>query len=518
VREDKITALSIPHLARSPLELWFAVPHKLTLSGRRIEESPNRGAIIAMPQLYLPDLIYSRGAFRAGEGLLVGDDGVIHQVGPNIEARNADIVRMPGKALLPGLVNAHSHSFQRLIRGVAEHAGPNGDDFWAWRNTMYHAASLLEPGGVFDVSRMAFLEMVLSGITTVGEFHYVHAQPNGRPYDDPNLLAKCILDAAQSVGIRICLLRVAYSRAGYKLPPNPGQRRFYESCDEYLKNAERLKAEIQNMPSTVSMGVAPHSIRAVPLQDMIRIVGWAEACGLPIHMHAAEQTAEIAACEREYGVPPIRLLEQRGLLSSSMTIVHAIHTASDEVQALARAGVKICSCPTTERNLGDGIIDADEAIERGIVCCFGSDSQATINLLEDARELDYHLRLKRQRRVLLDGINGEEMSSRLFRYATAGGAESLKLNAGELETGRPADCFSIDLQDVSIAGVSPEELLSMVVFSLERTAIRDVIINGRRVIRDGVHDSTHEIVSRYQELARRVTVTPVQSYTLATMQ
>ena len=456
-----------------------------------------------MPTLYLPDLLYTEGAFRSGLGLLVGDDGSILQIGSDLAAEGLTTVKMPGKAILPGLVNGHSHSFQRLIRGVAEHCGPNGDDFWAWRNTMYRAASQLEPDEVFDVARMAFLEMALSGITAVGEFHYVHRRQDGTPYEDPNLLAKRIIDAANSVGLRICLLRVAYARAGYELPPNLGQQRFYESCEEYLESVDRLADDLHGGDSTVSMGVAPHSIRAVTLEDLKRIAAWAEERHVPIHMHIAEQVAEIAACEREYGLSPIRLLAQNGLLSGRLTLVHAIHTSADEVAAMAAANVTICSCPTTERNLGDGIIDAEKAIQQGIPFSFGSDSQATINLLEDARELDYHLRLKRQRRVLLDGIEGEDMAARLFRYATVGGARSLHMNTGLLELGRPADFFSVDLQDVSIAGVVPEELLPMIVFSLERTAVRDVVMNGRAVVTDGRHALADEIVSRYREVARR---------------
>ncbi len=457
-----------------------------------------------MATLYLPDLLYTGGVFLSGIGMLVDDDGLILRIDSGIPAKEHNVVPLPGKALLPGLVNGHSHSFQRLIRGVAEHGGPDGDDFWAWRNKMYSAAQKLDPQDLFHVARMAFLEMVLSGITSVGEFHYVHRRPDGTPYEDPNLLAKTVIRAANSVGMRICLLRVAYARAGYELPPNPGQVRFYESCDEYLSNVGRLADELHQLGPAVSIGVAPHSIRAVTLEDLKRISDWARERKLPIHIHVAEQTAEIAVCEREYGLSPIRLLAQHGLLSGRMTLVHTIHASSDEVEAIASADAMICSCPTTERNLGDGIIDAEKPITAGVWFSFGSDSQATINLLEDARELDYHLRLKRQRRVLLDGIDGEDMSARLFRYATAGGARSLGLKTGELEPGRPADFFTIDLHDISIAGVAPEELLPMVVFSLEKTAVCDVAMNGQPVVRNRKHPRSSEIVSCYEDVVKRV--------------
>jgi formimidoylglutamate deiminase len=252
------------------------------------------------------------------------------------------------------------------------------------------------------------------------------------------------------------------------------------------------------------MGVAPHSVRAVRLDSLKRITGWAAERQLPIHIHVAEQPAEIVACEREYGFRPVALLAKHGLMSERMTLVHAIHTSPEEVEAIAASGSTICSCPTTERNLGDGIIAAETAIARGIPLSFGTDSQATINLLEDARELDYHLRLERKRRVVLDRIDGEDISSRLFHYATAGGAHSLGLNSGVLEPGRSADFFTVDLNDVSIAGSSVEELLPTIVFSLERNAVRDVVIDGRLIIAVGEHALASEIVERYVKVAARL--------------
>ena len=455
-----------------------------------------------MPTFYHPDLLLSGDTFQPNLGLLVAPDGTILDIcAPQPEF---ETIRLHGRALLPGLVNSHSHSFQRLIRGVAEHCGANGDDFWAWRNTMYRAASSLTPDELFDVARMAFLEMALSGITAVGEFHYVHRQPDGSAYPDPNLLAQRVIDAALSVGVRICLLRVAYSRAGFELLPNPGQRRFYESTEEFLSAATSLHESVSGQPDTVSMGVAPHSVRAVPLEALGQIAAWSAEHNTPIHIHAAEQPAEIAACQREYGLRPVELLSHHRLLSERMTLVHAIHTSQEEVASLAASSATICSCPTTERNLGDGIIDAESAISQGINFCFGSDSQATINLLEDARELDYHLRLERKRRVVLDRIHDRDLSARLFHYATVGGARSLGLNTGILAPGHPADFFTVDLNDVSIAGASVEELLPTIVFSLERTAIREVVVNGASIVTGSRHPFAQEIVERYAAVANRV--------------
>jgi formimidoylglutamate deiminase len=459
-----------------------------------------------MPIFYVPDLLYHEDQFSATHGLLVADDGLIEEVRALYDAPAVPLARLAGKALLPGLVNGHSHSFQRLIRGVAEHRGSTTDDFWTWRTIMYRAASTLSPGELYGVARMAFLEMILSGITAVGEFHYIHRQQNGAPYEDPNLLSKTVIDAAVSVGLRICLLRVAYARAGYAMPPNPGQVRFYEATGEYLQNMARLAEDLRDAPATVTCGVAPHSIRAVTLDGLKQIHAWSESRQLPCHMHMAEQRAEIVACEQEHGVSPVRLLQREGLLSSRLTLVHAIHTAPDEFDALASSQTTICSCPSTERNLGDGIINAEYAVAEGVPFSFGSDSQATIDLLEDARELDYHLRLQRQQRVILDRVDGRDLSTRLFGYATRGGAKSLGLTTGALVPGTPADFFTVDLNDVSIAGSAQEELMPTIVFSLSRAAIRDVFVGGSGIVTDAAHPLQREIVESYKSIAHQVSL------------
>jgi formimidoylglutamate deiminase len=337
--------------------------------------------------------------------------------------------------------------------------------------------------------------MLLSGTTTVGEFHYLHNAPGGRPYDDPNLLSKQVIAAAQSVGIRIVLLRSAYMRSGYDLPPDPGQIRFFESATQFIENMEALAAA-----TNVPVGAAPHSLRAVPLRELKEIAAWTRARKLPLHMHVAEQIAENEACLREYGLTPVALLGREGLLGPDFTAVHAIHITAEEIGLLARSGATVCSCPTTERNLGDGVIVADQVMREGIGIALGSDSQAQIDPLEDARELEYHLRLDRQQRAILDQIGKQTLASRLFECATVNGARSLGVHAGELSVGSLADFFTVDLHDASIAGHSGEDLLPLVVFSLDRTAIRDVVVNGSWVVRDGRHPLQEEIVSRYKDL------------------
>ncbi len=456
-----------------------------------------------MTILYRPDLLFANGRFVSDAGVLAADDGTISAIAAS-DTPSDTVIDLRGKALLPGLVNVHSHAFQRLIRGKAESRIVSGSDFWSWRNTMYHAAANLDPQQVYDVARMAFLEMVLAGTTTVGEFHYLHTTPSGEPYDDPNLLSKQVIAAARSVGIRIVLLRCAYLRSGFQLPPDRGQTRFFETTREFLANMEQLVRETPAASSTVRLGVAPHSIRAVPLDDLREIAAWSRSKRLPIHMHMAEQVAENEACLREYGATPVALVGNAGLLGPDWTAVHAIHITADEIAMLAAADAIICSCPTTERNLGDGIFSADSVMRSGIKVALGSDSQAQIDPLEDARELDYHLRLAHQQRAILDQIDNQPLASRLFNCATANGARSLAVLSGSLSPGNYADFFTVDLRDPSIAGHSASDLLPLIVFGMNRTAIRDVAVNGKLIVHDGRHLLQDEIVSRYDEVQAKV--------------
>ncbi|HET9788967.1 MAG TPA: formimidoylglutamate deiminase, partial [Pyrinomonadaceae bacterium] len=382
------------------------------------------------------------------------------------------------------------------------------DSFWTWREMMYSAATRLTPEDIYDASRMAFLEMVLSGITAVGEFHYIHNQPDGTPYDDPNLLSKEVVRAARDVGLRIALLRVAYVRSGFQSDLNPRQARFIESePDVYLTHVSELKKNFAGLEHYAWVGVAPHSVRAVPLDYLKEVVGFANEQALPVHMHVAEQPAEVSSCIEEYGRSPVALLETEGLLSERFTGVHVIHITPKAARMLAQSGAMVCACPTTERNLGDGIIPVDRFLRENVRVSLGTDSQIQIDLLEDAREMEYHLRLQRMERIVL--VEREEsahsaLASRLFDCATINGAQSIRSPGGSLEPGLPADFFTIDLNDPSIAGASPEDLLTSIVFSLSRSAVKDVVVGGKRIVEDSRHASQDEIVERFRRLQKKL--------------
>lgn len=459
------------------------------------------------PHTWLPDLVYTGGNFSQNVSIANDATGVITSVGPADEG--ADVVRLQNRALLPGLVNAHSHAFQRVIRGRTEHRTKSSkDSFWTWREMMYSAATRLSPEDVYDASRMAFMEMALSGITTVGEFHYLHNQPDGSPYEDPNLLAKQVVRAARDVGLRIALLRVAYERAGHQADANPRQARFIEKdSDTYVARLEQLRTDLSGRKGEAWVGVAPHSVRAVSLRYLKAVVSFGNEEKLPIHMHIAEQPAEVSACIEEHGRSPIALLETEGLLSNRFTGVHVIHITPKATRMIANAGAMVCACPTTERNLGDGIVPVDSLFAENIDVSLGTDSQAQIDLLEDARELEYHLRLQKLERAVLADPNSDDQSSlaaRLFKCATINGARSLGAPQPLFESGHAADFFTVDLDDPSIAGATPDHLLATIVFSLSKTAVKDVVVGGKRIVEDGRHFAQEEIIHQFKSLQQKL--------------
>ncbi|HEX8772785.1 MAG TPA: formimidoylglutamate deiminase [Pyrinomonadaceae bacterium] len=455
---------------------------------------------------WLPDLLYTNGRFERGLALVCDRRGRITEIVRADEVVAASVFHLRNRALLPGLVNAHSHAFQRVIRGRTESRTGARDSFWTWREMMYSAASRLGPEDLYDASRMAFLEMAMCGITSVGEFHYLHRTPEGSPYDDQNLLAKMVVRAALDVGVRVALLRVAYARSGFRLEPNERQSRFIEADTEtYLRNVDALQSDLSRIDGA-RVGVAPHSVRAVPLPYLKEVARFAHERGLPLHMHLAEQPAEIEACVEEHGRTPVALLESEGLLHDGFTGIHVIHITPEEARALAQARAIVCACPTTERNLGDGIVPADLFFGEGVRVALGTDSHAQVDLLEDARELELHLRLRKLERAVLseesDGLTS--IAARLMDCATIHGADSLGMDGGRLVPGSPADFFTVDLEDPSIAGAGLDDLLPCIVFALGRAGVREVFVGARPVIEDGRHVAAPEIVQKFAGLQRRL--------------
>ncbi|MBT9583284.1 formimidoylglutamate deiminase [bacterium] len=414
--------------------------------------------------------------------------GIITALGPAQPGAR----RLSRQVVMPGLVNSHSHAFQRVIRGRTEFRHPDrpNDDFWSWRELMYRAAMSLHPDQLEVVARLLYLEMVEAGITTVGEFHYQHHQPDGTPYADPDELALRLVEAARWAGVNLVLLRCAYHRSGFRVPANPLQVRFLDrSVDESLQAVERLRGR------GLSVGVAPHSVRAVPPEWLGRLAEYARQHHLPLHMHVSEQPKEIEQCLVETGLRPVQLLHREGLLGGDFTAVHAIHLEADEIRALATSTV--CSCPTTERNLGDGIVPALQLRRAGVSFTLGSDSQCQVDPFEDARQLDYHLRLVRQQRAVLDEPPGK-LEDWLLTCLTQSGARSLKQPCGSLQPGLRADLVAIDLDHPGLACEAPQGLL----WCAPREAVSQVWCRGVPQLEDRHHPKRAEAVESYRQVMK----------------
>jgi len=447
-----------------------------------------------------PEALVWGGRLLRDTALAIAADGTCDSAG--IPPPGVPVERLPGKLLLPGLVNAHSHSFQRLLRGrtQAPDASRAQDDFWTWRETMYRAAEALDPEGLAIASRQCFLEMARAGITTVGEFHYLHHAPDGRPYADPLELALRVIGAAREVGLRIHLLRVGYGRPGFNTLPEPRQRRFYDSDpDRFLAAVSALEQRVRPDP-LVTVGAAPHSVRAVP-RSWLEVV--ARARPPTVHMHVAEQPREVEACLAEYGRRPVELLHDLGLLDERFTAVHAVHLTRHEVPLLGRSNV--CACPLTERDLGDGILPADGLAAAGATLCIGTDGQSEIDPFAELRALEGHLRLERGRRLALPstGEGPDALARTLLEIGTHGGARSLGLDVGRLSPRRPADLCAVDLGHPALLGAPDEALLATMFFSAPASAVTDTWVQGERVLRNGHHPLDEISGHEFTALCRR---------------
>ena len=353
-------------------------------------------------------------------------------------------------ATVPAMVNAHSHAFQRDLRGAAERPSSSGDDFWTWRTEMFRLAGALDPDTMREVAGRCYAEMRAAGYGAVGEFHYVHHQPDGTPYAEPNSMAVAVAEAALEAGLGIVLLPAAYHRNGWDgadRPPEPGQRRFCDpDVETFLARVDALRAWAEGREG-VHVGVAAHSVRAVPADWLHAIAAYAGDHGLVRHVHAAEQRRELAECQAEHGCSPIALLHRTGFLGESASVVHAIHVSEQDVVLLASSGATVVSCPTTEGSLGDGHLPGLAYRDAGVPLAIGSDSQVRLDPFEEVRELETLARRERQTRHALLAAAGD-----LWGALCASGARSLGLADGEAGT------IAVDLDHPDLRGIEERDL------------------------------------------------------------
>ena len=391
-------------------------------------------------------------------------------VSADVEARPED-VRLAG-VTLPGLANTHSHAFHRALRGRTH---GDGGTFWTWRERMYAVASRLDPARYLALARAAYAEMALAGFTAVGEFHYVHHQPDGTPYADPNAMGAALIQAAAEAGIRLTLLDTIYLAGGLgpdgHLPLDVVQQRFSDDSVD----AWSTRVGLMSDTPTARMGAAIHSVRAVPKDALAGVV--AASVGRPLHVHLSEQPAENATALAFYGVTPTALLEGAGALGPMTTAVHATHLTDDDIASLASAGVTACFCPTTERDLADGIGPARALADAGVPLALGSDQHAVVDPFEEARGLESHERLVTLER---GRFTPGQLTDALSRngYAALGWPDGGRLAAGAL-----ADFVTLRLGSPRTAGTAPEQIL----YAATGADVTTVVVGGEVVVSAGQH-------------------------------
>jgi len=415
------------------------------------------------------DLTWTGDRFEAGVQLAIGDDGRIEALGP---LRLPATLRLTRCALLPGFVNAHSHAFQRALRGRGERFPQGAGSFWTWRDAMYALADSLDQETAYAVYLQAFREMRDAGITTCGEFHYLHHAGEGPDYEYDGV----VLEAARSAGIRLVLLNAFYTTGGIGRPLQGAQRRF-ESKDAstYWAQMDRLGARCD--PRLQSLGVVAHSIRAAPLDAITELHDEAQRRGLRFHMHVEEQRAEVEECMAKYGRRPMELLNQVLRVDGNLIAVHCSHTDPADMARFLAAGGSVCVCPLTEANLGDGLPALDQVHVAGSRLSLGTDSNARIAFLEEMRWLEYGQRLRREQRgALRDPAGG--VAPALLEAATSAGALALGVPAGRLEPGHWADVVAIDLDAPTLAGVDAEHLLEGLVFGAGNQVVSGTAVAG----------------------------------------
>ncbi len=432
------------------------------------------------------------GGERAEAGVLIElAEGRIATVTTGVLAPPADAERLEG-LVIPGFANAHSHAFQRALRGRTH---GDGGSFWTWREQMYALAAALDPESMHLLARATFAEMALAGVTLVGEFHYLHHGPGGAPYPDPNAMGAAILEAAREAGVRLTLLDTCYLHGGIGAPAQGVQLRFRDADAEAW--AERVDQLAIDSPFA-RLGAAIHSVRAVDPESAATVGRWAFERGVPLHAHVSEQPAENEACLDAYGATPTELLFQAGALSERFTAVHATHVSAADLERLGSARACCCLCPTTERDLADGVGPAAEMRIAGARLAIGTDSHALIEPLEEARAIELDERL-------VSGVRGRHAPHELLHAATRGGYESLGWSeGGAIIEGALADLVAIRLDSARLAGVARERAMEAAVFAGGAADVRDVIVGGRFVVRTGRHlglDVPHELRAAVPEVS-----------------
>lgn len=406
--------------------------------------------------------------------------------------------------VIPGMPNLHSHAFQRAMAGLAERAGPSEDSFWTWREAMYGFVRRLTPETAEAVAALLYMEMAKQGYTAVAEFHYLHHDRDGRPYADRAEMSRRILAAADTAGIGLTHLPVLYAHSGFGgKPPSDGQKRFINDVDGLLSIVAAMRDAMKDGERAGRrVGLALHSLRAVTPEEIQDALAGLESVdpGAPIHIHIAEQTAEVDDCVAWSGKRPVEWLLDNAHVGPRWCLVHATHLTADETDRLAASGAIAGLCPTTEANLGDGLFPAGPFLAQGGRFGVGSDSHISVSAAEELRVLEYGQRLVQRRRNVLRIEDNPSIGGGLYRAAVAGGAQALgqPVAGGGIRVGQPADLVVLDADNPKLLSRDDDSLLDAYVFASDGHAVRDVVAAGRTVVRAGRHVREDAIVAAYR--------------------
>lgn len=412
----------------------------------------------------------------------------------------------PHAIALAGIPNLHSHAFQRGMAGLAEVRGPAGDSFWTWREVMYRFVERLDPDTFEAIATMAFAEMLETGFTRVGEFHYLHRDESGTSYADPAEMAARIAAAAEATGIGLTLLPVFYAHSGFGgQPPKPQQKRFIHDVDGFATLLEASRRAVAGLGDAI-VGAAPHSLRAVTPQELSQIVPLAGRA--PIHIHIAEQIGEVEDCFSWSGRRPVGWLFDHADVDARWCLVHATHVEGDELAAIAKSGAVVGLCPITEANLGDGIFPAQAFAAAKGMFGVGSDSNVSIDAAEELRVLEYGQRLVHRSRNVMAIREGASTGGALYRAALAGGAQALGAGDGAIRTGASADIVSLDSTHSAMSGRKGDSILDGFVFAARGGAVDCVWRRGMKVVERGRHKARDAVAGRFRRALTRILSVP----------
>ncbi len=440
------------------------------------------------------------GGWASDVRIDIDAEGTIARITPDSPRGGATLLHGP---TIAGLPNVHSHAFQRAFAGRAERARFATDSFWTWRAAMYGLAARITPDDLEAIAAQLYVEMLENGYTAVGEFHYVHHDVGGRPFAQRSEMAQRLLAAADQSGIGITLLPVFYRWSGFRhAPPLPEQARFVNDLDAFMLLVDEL-APLCAGPNR-RLGIAPHSLRAVSADDLRAVIAALDArdTDAPIHLHAAEQTAEVEASLDTYGMRPVEWLAAHVDLSARWCLIHATHVNADEIATLAASGAVVGLCPSTEANLGDGIFPLGAWLDADGALAIGSDSHVSVDAAEELRWLEYGSRLRGQRRTVAASPES------LYVGAARGGGRALGRPIGELAAGSRADLVVLDADAPALCGGDTATIVDRYVVAGGRDALHDVYVGGRHVVASGQHRERAAIAQRYRATLAKLSGTP----------